>query len=57
MLTIFVLSIFQVIYYSTEIFRYAGITEAVYATIGVGAVNTLFTVISVSLHIWAKILT
>lgn len=38
-----------VIYYSTEIFRYAGITEAVYATIGVGAVNTLFTVISLFL--------
>ncbi|XP_043117003.1 solute carrier family 2, facilitated glucose transporter member 3 isoform X2 [Puntigrus tetrazona] len=38
-----------VIYYSTKIFRYAGITEAVYATIGVGAVNTLFTVISLFL--------
>ncbi|XP_026140283.1 solute carrier family 2, facilitated glucose transporter member 1-like isoform X2 [Carassius auratus] len=38
-----------VMYYSTKIFRYAGITEAVYATIGVGAVNTLFTVISLFL--------
>ncbi|XP_059363610.1 solute carrier family 2, facilitated glucose transporter member 3-like [Carassius carassius] len=38
-----------VIYYSTEIFRNAGITEAVFATIGVGAVNTLFTVISLFL--------
>ncbi|XP_073702702.1 solute carrier family 2, facilitated glucose transporter member 3 [Garra rufa] len=38
-----------VIYYSTEIFRNAGITAAVFATIGVGAVNTLFTVISLFL--------
>uniref|UniRef100_A0A8C1C2S5 Solute carrier family 2 member 3b n=1 Tax=Cyprinus carpio carpio TaxID=630221 RepID=A0A8C1C2S5_CYPCA len=38
-----------VIYYSTEIFRNAGITEPVFATIGVGAVNTLFTVISLFL--------
>uniref|UniRef100_A0A672LVU3 Solute carrier family 2 member 3b n=1 Tax=Sinocyclocheilus grahami TaxID=75366 RepID=A0A672LVU3_SINGR len=47
--TVCFLSIFQVIYYSTKIFRYAGITEAVYATIGVGPVNTLFTVISLFL--------
>ncbi|KAF4103358.1 solute carrier family 2, facilitated glucose transporter member 3 isoform X2 [Onychostoma macrolepis] len=38
-----------VIYYSTDIFAYAGISQAVYATIGVGAVNTLFTVISLFL--------
>ncbi|KAI2655365.1 Solute carrier family 2, facilitated glucose transporter member 3 [Labeo rohita] len=38
-----------VIYYSTEIFRSAGITGPVFATIGVGAVNTLFTVISLFL--------
>ncbi|XP_016145191.1 solute carrier family 2, facilitated glucose transporter member 1-like isoform X1 [Sinocyclocheilus grahami] len=38
-----------VIYYSTEIFRNAGITGPVFATIGVGAVNTLFTVISLFL--------
>ncbi|XP_067305023.1 solute carrier family 2, facilitated glucose transporter member 3 [Pseudorasbora parva] len=37
------------IYYSTEIFRGAGITEPVFATIGVGAVNTLFTVVSLFL--------
>ncbi|XP_067259352.1 solute carrier family 2, facilitated glucose transporter member 3 [Chanodichthys erythropterus] len=38
-----------VIYYSTQIFRKAGITEPVIATIGVGAVNTLFTVVSLFL--------
>lgn len=38
-----------VIYYSTEIFRSAGITGPVFATIGMGAVNTIFTVISLFL--------
>ncbi|KAG1947834.1 solute carrier family 2, facilitated glucose transporter [Pimephales promelas] len=38
-----------VIYYSTEIFRGAGITGPVFATIGMGAVNTIFTVISLFL--------
>lgn len=38
-----------VIYYSTEIFRSAGITGPVFATIGMGVVNTLFTVISLFL--------
>ncbi|KAK7147595.1 hypothetical protein R3I94_010192 [Phoxinus phoxinus] len=38
-----------VIYYSTEIFRGAGITGPVFATIGMGAVNTVFTVISLFL--------
>lgn len=35
-------------YYSTGIFERAGITEPVYATIGAGVVNTVFTVVSVS---------
>lgn len=39
---------FQVFYYSTGIFERAGITQPVYATIGAGVVNTVFTVVSVS---------
>ncbi|XP_007517959.2 solute carrier family 2, facilitated glucose transporter member 2 [Erinaceus europaeus] len=38
-----------IFYYSTSIFQTAGISQPVYATIGVGAVNTLFTVLSVFL--------
>ncbi|KAG7335827.1 hypothetical protein KOW79_000520 [Hemibagrus wyckioides] len=38
-----------VFYYSTEIFKNAGITEPVYATIGAGVVNTIFTVVSLFL--------
>ncbi|XP_055966701.1 solute carrier family 2, facilitated glucose transporter member 2 [Sorex fumeus] len=38
-----------IFYYSTSIFQTAGISQPVYATIGVGAVNTLFTVFSVFL--------
>lgn len=38
----------QVFYYSTGIFERAGITQPVYATIGAGVVNTVFTVVSVS---------
>lgn len=38
----------QVFYYSTGIFERAGITQPVYATIGAGVVNTIFTVVSVS---------
>ncbi|XP_053350520.1 solute carrier family 2, facilitated glucose transporter member 3-like [Clarias gariepinus] len=38
-----------VFYYSTEIFKKAGITEAIYVTIGAGAVNTVFTVVSLFL--------
>ncbi|XP_051574985.1 solute carrier family 2, facilitated glucose transporter member 3 isoform X1 [Myxocyprinus asiaticus] len=38
-----------VFYYSTEIFRSAGITGPVYVTIGAGAVNTVFTVVSLFL--------
>ncbi|KAK3571202.1 hypothetical protein QTP86_004907 [Hemibagrus guttatus] len=38
-----------VFYYSTEIFKKAGITEPVYATIGAGIVNTIFTVVSLFL--------
>nr|XP_061803290.1 solute carrier family 2, facilitated glucose transporter member 1-like isoform X1 [Nerophis lumbriciformis] len=35
-----------VFYYSTGIFEKAGVSEPVYATIGAGAVNTAFTVVS-----------
>uniref|UniRef100_A0A8C2TYY5 Solute carrier family 2 member 3 n=1 Tax=Coturnix japonica TaxID=93934 RepID=A0A8C2TYY5_COTJA len=38
-----------VFYYSTGIFERAGIKEPVYATIGAGAVNTVFTVVSLFL--------
>ncbi|CAI5783504.1 solute carrier family 2, facilitated glucose transporter member 3-like [Podarcis lilfordi] len=37
-----------VFYYSTEVFEDAGVKQAVYATIGAGVVNTIFTVVSVS---------
>lgn len=36
-------------YYSTGIFKDAGVQEPVYATIGAGVVNTIFTVVSVFL--------
>ncbi|XP_072110977.1 solute carrier family 2, facilitated glucose transporter member 2 isoform X2 [Mobula birostris] len=35
-----------IFYYSTAIFRQAGLSQPTYATIGVGVVNTVFTVIS-----------
>ncbi|KAM4772250.1 solute carrier family 2, facilitated glucose transporter member 2 [Rhinophrynus dorsalis] len=38
-----------IFYYSTSIFSKAGISQPVYATIGVGVVNTIFTVVSVFL--------
>ncbi|MCI4374701.1 hypothetical protein PGIGA_G00008900 [Pangasianodon gigas] len=38
-----------VFYYSTEIFKWAGITEPIYVTIGAGTVNTVFTVVSLFL--------
>ncbi|KAM5262725.1 solute carrier family 2, facilitated glucose transporter member 3 [Ctenodactylus gundi] len=38
-----------VFYYSTGIFKDAGVREPVYATIGAGVVNTIFTVVSVFL--------
>ncbi|XP_075403997.1 solute carrier family 2, facilitated glucose transporter member 2 [Tenrec ecaudatus] len=38
-----------IFYYSTGIFQSAGISQPVYATIGVGAVNTVFTALSVFL--------
>ncbi|MFT7808223.1 solute carrier family 2, facilitated glucose transporter member 2 [Arapaima gigas] len=38
-----------IFYYSTDIFHKAGVTEPVYATIGVGAINTIFTMVSVVL--------
>lgn len=44
----FSFSFFQVFYYSTGIFRDAGVTQPIYATIGAGIVNTVFTVVSVS---------
>lgn len=37
----------QVFYYSTGIFKDAGVEQPVYATIGAGVVNTVFTVVSV----------
>ncbi|XP_066216369.1 solute carrier family 2, facilitated glucose transporter member 3-like [Saccopteryx leptura] len=38
----------RVFYYSTGIFKDAGVEKPVYATIGVGVVNTVFTVVSSS---------
>nr|XP_021522314.1 solute carrier family 2, facilitated glucose transporter member 3-like [Aotus nancymaae] len=38
----------NVFYYSTGIFKDAGVQEPIYATIGAGVVNTIFTVVSVS---------
>ncbi|XP_042326043.1 solute carrier family 2, facilitated glucose transporter member 3-like [Sceloporus undulatus] len=38
-----------VIYYSTGIFKDAGVKEPVYATIGTGVINTIFTVVSLFL--------
>lgn len=35
-------------YYSTGIFESAGVKKPIYATIGAGIVNTIFTVVSVS---------
>ena len=42
------MSLSQVFYYSTGIFESAGVAEPIYATIGAGVVNTVFTVVSVS---------
>ena len=39
--------VFQVFYYSTGLFATAGVTQPIYATIGAGVVNTLFTIVSV----------
>ncbi|MEQ2203883.1 hypothetical protein XENOCAPTIV_004935 [Xenoophorus captivus] len=39
----------QVFYYSTGIFEKAGVTQPIYATIGAGVVNTVFTVVSLFL--------
>uniref|UniRef100_A0AAV2MC77 Major facilitator superfamily (MFS) profile domain-containing protein n=1 Tax=Knipowitschia caucasica TaxID=637954 RepID=A0AAV2MC77_KNICA len=38
-----------VFYYSTSIFETAGVTQPIYATIGAGVVNTVFTVVSLFL--------
>ncbi|KAM9309254.1 solute carrier family 2, facilitated glucose transporter member 3 [Pholidichthys leucotaenia] len=38
-----------VFYYSTSIFKDAGVTQPIYATIGAGVVNTVFTVVSLFL--------
>uniref|UniRef100_A0AAY4A7Q2 Major facilitator superfamily (MFS) profile domain-containing protein n=1 Tax=Denticeps clupeoides TaxID=299321 RepID=A0AAY4A7Q2_9TELE len=38
-----------VFYYSTGIFKTAGVSQPIYATIGAGAVNTVFTVVSLFL--------
>ncbi|XP_067334704.1 solute carrier family 2, facilitated glucose transporter member 2 isoform X2 [Channa argus] len=38
-----------IFYYSTSIFTRAGVGQPVYATIGVGVINTIFTLVSVAL--------
>lgn len=38
-----------IFYYSTAIFARAGVSQPVYATIGVGVINTVFTLVSVAL--------
>ncbi|KAM6960675.1 solute carrier family 2, facilitated glucose transporter member 2 [Aplochiton taeniatus] len=38
-----------IFYYSTAIFHRAGVSQPVYATIGVGVINTIFTMVSVAL--------
>uniref|UniRef100_A0A3P9PAL5 Solute carrier family 2 member 2 n=1 Tax=Poecilia reticulata TaxID=8081 RepID=A0A3P9PAL5_POERE len=38
-----------IFYYSTAIFTQAGVSQPVYATIGVGVINTVFTLVSVAL--------
>ncbi|XP_053191034.1 solute carrier family 2, facilitated glucose transporter member 2 isoform X1 [Scomber japonicus] len=38
-----------IFYYSTSIFELAGVGQPVYATIGVGVINTIFTMVSVAL--------
>ncbi|XP_072221219.1 solute carrier family 2, facilitated glucose transporter member 2 [Leuresthes tenuis] len=38
-----------IFYYSTAIFTQAGVAQPVYATIGVGVINTVFTMVSVAL--------
>uniref|UniRef100_A0A671YVA0 Solute carrier family 2 member 2 n=1 Tax=Sparus aurata TaxID=8175 RepID=A0A671YVA0_SPAAU len=38
-----------IFYYSTDIFTRAGVAQPVYATIGVGVINTIFTLVSVAL--------
>ncbi|XP_041828052.1 solute carrier family 2, facilitated glucose transporter member 2 [Melanotaenia boesemani] len=38
-----------IFYYSTDIFSQAGVSQPVYATIGVGVINTVFTMVSVAL--------
>lgn len=42
------LRVSQVFYYSTGIFQSAGVKKPIFATIGAGIVNTIFTVVSVS---------
>ncbi|KAG7238008.1 hypothetical protein INR49_031362 [Caranx melampygus] len=38
-----------IFYYSTAIFEAAGVAQPIYATIGVGVINTVFTMVSVAL--------
>lgn len=40
--------VLKIFYYSTAIFERAGVSQPVYATIGVGVINTIFTLLSVS---------
>lgn len=46
--------LFKIFYYSTDIFARAGVAHPVYATIGVGVINTIFTLVSVSSKMGAK---
>lgn len=45
---LFAFSSSKIFYYSTDIFERAGVSQPVYATIGVGVINTIFTLASVS---------
>lgn len=46
--SLFFCLLLQVFYYSTGMFQTAGVSQPIYATIGAGVVNTVFTVVSVS---------
>lgn len=46
--------LFKIFYYSTAIFSRAGVSHPVYATIGVGVINMIFTMVSVSSNMNTK---